>query len=149
MIYISHKLDEVFRIGDRVTVLRDGQYIGTRPIQETNQRGADPHDGWPALTDLFPKETVTAGDEVLSVERLSLAPDQRRSSRSLRDISFSLRRGEILGVAGLMGAGRTELLETLFGVYPTSRVSGRIVHQWQAAAFRRRPRRRSRLGLPS
>ena len=135
MIYISHKLDEVFRIGDRVTVLRDGQYIGTRPMKETSQPELIRMMVGRALTELFPKETVTAGEEVLRVEQLSLAPDQRRGSRSLRDISFSLRRGEILGVAGLMGAGRTELLETLFGVYPTSRVSGRVVIGGQERRF--------------
>ena len=101
-----------------------------------------------ALTELFPKETVAAGDEVLRVEQLSLAPDRQRSSRALRDISFTLRRGEILGVAGLMGAGRTELLETLFGVYPASRVSGRIVVRAKSG-ISRRPKRRSRRDSPS
>lgn len=126
MIYISHKLDEIFRIADRVTVLRDGECIGTRPVQETA-----PHElirmmvGRP-LKDLFPKETVSAGEEVLRVENLSLAADLRQGSRSLNGISFVLRRGEIVGVAGLMGAGRTELLETLFGVYPPRRVGGHI-----------------------
>ncbi len=127
MIYISHKLNEIFRIADTVTVLRDGQHIGTLPIKDTNQGALIRMMVGRTLTELFPKEVVAVGDEVLRVEHLSLLRDRQRNSRSLHDISFTLRRGEILGLAGLMGAGRTELLETLFGVYPRSRVTGRIV----------------------
>lgn len=127
MIYISHKLDEIFRIADRVTVLRDGEYIGTRAVRETNTAELIRMMVGRSLTELFPKEEVEAGDEVLRVEYLSLAPDSQRGSRSLEDISFTLRRGEIVGVAGLMGAGRTELLETIFGVHERKRVGGRIV----------------------
>ncbi len=126
MIYISHKLDEIFRIADRVTVLRDGECIGTRLVSETQPQELIRMMVGRPLTDLFPKEEAVTGDEVLRVEELGLSSDLRQGSRALRNISFSLRRGEIVGVAGLMGAGRTELLETLYGVYPTSRVSGRI-----------------------
>ncbi|MBA2595169.1 MAG: sugar ABC transporter ATP-binding protein, partial [Chloroflexia bacterium] len=79
-----------------------------------------------SLSDLFPKEVATIGDEALRVEDLHLLPDGRSGGRTLSDVSFTLRRGEIIGIAGLMGAGRTELLETLFGVYPERRVRGRI-----------------------
>ena len=126
MIYISHKLDEIFRIADRVTVLRDGECIGTRLVGETQPQELIRMMVGRPLTDLFPKEEAVTGDEVLRVEGLSLASDLSQGSRALRDISFSLRRGEIVGVAGLMGAGRTELLETLYGVYPPSRVSGHM-----------------------
>ena len=135
MIYISHKLDEIFRIADRVTVLRDGEYIGTRPIGETRPQELIRMMVGRALADLFPKEKVDPGDELLRVEQLGLAADRRQGSRSLRDISFSLRHGEIVGVAGLMGAGRTELLETLYGVYPRSRISGRILIQGTEQQF--------------
>jgi ribose transport system ATP-binding protein len=127
IIYISHKLDEIFRIADTVTVLRDGEHIATMPINETNQAELIRMMVGRTLTELFPKESATVGDEVLRVEGLSLEPDRQRSSRGLYDISFTLRQGEILGLAGLMGAGRTELLETLFGVYPAGRISGRII----------------------
>jgi ribose transport system ATP-binding protein len=127
MIYISHKLEEIFRIADSVTVLRDGEHIGTCPIKDTNQGELIRMMVGRTLTELFPKEPVPLGEEILKVEGLNLAPDRQRNTRSLRDVSFTLHRGEILGLAGLMGAGRTELLETLFGVYPASRVSGQIV----------------------
>jgi ABC-type sugar transport system ATPase subunit len=138
MIYISHKFDEVFRVADRVTVLRDGEYIGTRPIAATDQGELIRMMVGRSLSDLFPKGTVEAGEEVLRVEGLSLAADGRAGGRTLHDVSFALRRGEIVGVAGLMGAGRTELLETIFGVHPPRRVRGRI-------AVAGRPRR---LGSP-
>ena len=126
MIYISHKLDEIFQISDRVTVLRDGAYIGTLKTSETDQKELIRMMVGRALNEMFPKDTVDIGDVLLEVENLSLLPDSHKGSRMLHDITFSLRKGEILGVAGLMGAGRTELLETLSGVYPSGRVKGKI-----------------------
>jgi ribose transport system ATP-binding protein len=134
MIYISHKLDEIFRISDRVTVLRDGEYIGTRESKTTNSKELISMMVGRPLKELFPKENAEIGDEVLSVEHLSLAADA--GGRSLKDISFDLRRGEILGVAGLMGAGRTELLETLYGAYSLDCVGGKIVLGGQERRFR-------------
>ncbi len=125
MIYISHKFDEIFRIADRVTVLRDGEVVGGRAIGETDQRELIRMMVGRNLSDLFPKEHAVLGDDVLRVEHLSLDPDTGRGGRSLHDISFTLRRGELLGVAGLMGAGRTELLQALFGA-AAGHVSGRI-----------------------
>jgi ribose transport system ATP-binding protein len=126
MIYISHKLDEIFRIADRVTVLRDGEYIGTVTIGEaTPQRLIQMMVGRP-LQDLFPKEIAPVQGEALRVDGLSLLSDGQQGGRTLHDITFTVHRGEILGVAGLMGAGRTELLQTLFGVYQPGRVRGHI-----------------------
>jgi ribose transport system ATP-binding protein len=126
MIYISHKFDEIFRIADRVTVLRDGELVGTLPIAEADQPtlirmmvGRD-------LSDLFPKSAAPIGAEALRVENLHLAPEGARAGRSLHDISFQVQRGEIVGIAGLMGAGRTELLEAVYGVYPERRVRGTV-----------------------
>ncbi len=127
MIYISHKFDEIFRLADRVTVLRDGEVIGTLPIAETDERALIRMMVGRNLSDLFPKADAAVGDEVLRVEGLSLLPDAAQGGRSLHDLSFTLRQGEILGVAGLMGAGRTELLGTLFGTSPPAQVRGRIV----------------------
>ena len=126
MIYISHKFDETFHVADRVTVLRDGAYIGTRSINETNERELIQMMVGRSITDLFPKEKIQVGGEVLRVSGLNLVTVQGSGERGLHDISFEICQGEIVGVAGLLGAGRTELLQTLFGVYPRSRVRGSI-----------------------
>jgi ribose transport system ATP-binding protein len=134
MIYISHKLDEIFRIADRITVLRDGEWIGTLPVGEADPQTLIRMMVGRNLSELFPKEVAAEGDEVLRVENLSLLSNGERG-RTLHDISFRLRRGEILGVAGLMGAGRTELLETVFGVHPPQRVRGTIALDGRARRF--------------
>jgi ABC-type sugar transport system ATPase subunit len=118
ILYISHKLDEVFRLADRITVLRDGQKVQTLPREATKPR---------QVTHLMVGREIESvhlgagrqpGDVVLEVQGLSLPWTGHARAWRLRDISFSLRRGEILGIAGLMGAGRTELLECLFGSSP-------------------------------
>jgi ABC-type sugar transport system ATPase subunit len=115
ILYISHKMDEVFRLADRITVLRDGRLIRTLRRADTTPR---------EVTHLMVGREIEAvnlgagrraGDVVLEVRGLSLPWTGHARSWRLRDISFTLRRGEILGIAGLMGAGRTELLECLFG----------------------------------
>ncbi len=115
ILYISHKMDEVFRLADRITVLRDGQFVKT-----VNRADATPRSIAHLMVgrDVEParrREFTGEAPVVLETKSLSLAwPNQARGMR-LKDISFSLHRGEILGFAGLMGAGRTELLECLFG----------------------------------
>lgn len=108
IIYISHRMEELFALSDRITIMRDGKYIGTVKTQEANfdqlikmMVGRD-------VTERFPKQQVEIGTEVLRVENLS-------RHGVLENISFSLRAGEILGVAGLMGAGRTEVARAIFG----------------------------------
>ncbi len=126
LIYISHKFDEVFAIADRVTVLRDGQYIDTVPVAETNQRDLIRMMVGRPLSALFPRTDAPIGTEILRVEDLTLAARKQTGTRAVGPVSFTLHRGEILGVAGLMGAGRTELLEALFGVHSRRRVRGRL-----------------------
>ena len=109
-IYISHKLDEVFAISDRITVLRDGASVFTKPASETNKSEVIKHMVGREIADLFPRRACTLGEVMLHVDGLSV--DDR-----LHDIRFELRAGEVLGIGGLMGAGRTELLMHLFGVY--------------------------------
>ncbi|MBL9211520.1 MAG: sugar ABC transporter ATP-binding protein [Opitutaceae bacterium] len=108
IVYISHRMEELFAIGDRVTVLRDGRHVGTRRIQETDMAELVRLMVGRELKDQFPKQRAAVGDEVLRVERL-------RRDGVLHDISFALRRGEVVGLAGLMGSGRTELARALFG----------------------------------
>ncbi|MEX2560810.1 MAG: sugar ABC transporter ATP-binding protein, partial [Pirellulales bacterium] len=115
ILYISHKMDEVFRLADRITVLRDGRLVTTVPRADTDPRRITHLMVGREIESVRVAEHRVPGQPVLEVEGLSLPwPGHARAWR-LRDISFSLRRGEILGVAGLMGAGRTEILECLFG----------------------------------
>ncbi|XZE20741.1 sugar ABC transporter ATP-binding protein [Pirellulaceae bacterium SH449] len=116
IVYISHKMEEVFRLSDRITVLRDGRFIETVETSETNaDRITQSMVGRELAAETDVTTNRTPGEIVLSVKNLGLAwPGHARGYR-LKEISFDLRRGEVLGIAGLMGAGRTELLEALFG----------------------------------
>lgn len=109
MIYISHRMEEIFRMCDRITVMRDGRYVGTERVQETNMDQIVKMMVGREIKDRFPKVDIRLGEEKLKVEGLS-------QKGILHDISFSVRAGEIVGLAGLMGAGRTELAKALFGV---------------------------------
>ena len=117
VIYISHRMEEIFEIGERVTVLRDGRHIETRPIAGTSREELVRLMVNRELKEHFPKVRVEPGAEALRVEKLS-----RRGV--LEEISFTLRRGEVLGIAGLLGSGRTELARALFGADPVD--GGRI-----------------------
>ncbi|MDR2741395.1 MAG: sugar ABC transporter ATP-binding protein [Treponema sp.] len=109
IIYISHKMEEIFKISDRITVLRDGNYIGTRNAAELDTGELIKMMVGRELSDVFPKKTVTLGDVALRVCGISLG-------NRVKQVGFELRRGEILGVAGLVGAGRSELVESIFGL---------------------------------
>ena len=130
-IYISHKLDEVFALADRITVLRDGATIWTKPARETDQPDVIRAMVGREITELFPrrKSPAIAGPShqirtSLKVTGLSVA-DSRTGRVRLHDISFSVAAGEVLGLGGLMGAGRTELLMHLFGAWGDRR-AGRV-----------------------
>jgi inositol transport system ATP-binding protein len=109
VIYISHKMDEIFKISDDITVFRDGTYVDTKRAESLNQNTLISMMVGREITDFYQKKEVQIGETVLKVEGLS-------SGKIFRDISFELRRGEILGFAGLVGAGRTEIMETIFGI---------------------------------
>ena len=109
IVYISHRMEELFEIGDRVTVLRDGRSVGTYDVAAINKSELIRLMVNRELTDLFPKEKVATGPEVLRVEGLS-------TETGLKDINFSLHKGEVLGISGLLGAGRTELARAIFGL---------------------------------
>jgi D-xylose transport system ATP-binding protein len=116
LVYISHKLDEVFALADRITVLRDGQTVFSAARADTDESSIVEHMVGRRVDELFPASAGSPGEVLLSVEQLSVAP-RRGAPARLSDISFELRRGEVLGIGGLMGAGRSELLMHLFGCY--------------------------------
>jgi len=109
IIFISHRLEEVFEIGDTVTVLRDGHYIGTKKVNETNMDELIQMMVGRTLKDMYPKEEVKKGKILLKVENLTREGE-------FYNVSFELHEGEVLGIAGLVGAGRTELAQTIFGI---------------------------------
>jgi ribose transport system ATP-binding protein len=128
IVYISHRLKEIHQIADRVTVLRDGRHIATRPISETTSDNLVRYMVGRDIADQFSENTSRAdGEEALRVEGLT-------ASGKFTDVSFSVRRGEIVGIAGLVGAGRTELLETLFGAGEAE--SGRVYLEGQPVTIK-------------
>jgi D-xylose transport system ATP-binding protein len=116
-IYITHKLDEFFRITDRVTVLRDGRHVTTQPTSELSVERLVRLMVGREMRERFPKGNRKPGDVFLEVQDLHASDPANPRREVLRGVSFELRRGEILGIAGLMGSGRTELVTTLFGEY--------------------------------
>ncbi len=118
IIYISHKLNEIYRITDRVIVLRDGEYIGSELTKDIAIEKMIEMMVGREVSEMFPKIPCEIGEVKLQVEGLS-------SGKKFKDISFDVRKGEILGIAGLIGAGRTEVVETIFGA--RKKTSGRIL----------------------
>lgn len=117
IIYITHRMEEVFKIADRLTVMRDGQYIGTVNAAETSKDeiirmmvGRD-------MSEQYPKDPTEKGEVMLEVKSLNYTPPVGSFRRSLKNISLEVRRGEVLGIAGLAGAGRSEFFECLAGVH--------------------------------
>ncbi len=120
IVYISHKMDEILRISDEVTIMRDGQYIGTWDAKQLTTDMIIAKMVGRELTNLYPPRENVPGEVVFSVENFtSINP------KSFRNVSFELRKGEILGVGGLVGAQRTELMEGLFGT--RSHSAGRVL----------------------
>ncbi|MFB5746875.1 xylose ABC transporter ATP-binding protein [Cedecea sp. P7760] len=124
-IYISHKLNEVKAISDTICVIRDGQPIGTREAKQMSEDDIITMMVGRELTALYPNEPHQTGDEILRVEHLTAWHPVNKHIKRVNDASFSLRKGEILGIAGLVGAGRTEAVQCLFGVWP-GRWEGRV-----------------------
>lgn len=123
LVYISHRMDEIFELSDRITVLRDGQYRGTLETNQTSEDEVTKLMIGRSLDDFSKEQTYSYGDEVLRVENLS-------STDLFENLSFSIRKGEIVGMYGLIGAGRSEVAETLFGLRKAS--TGSIYIEGQA-----------------
>ena len=130
IIYISHKMEEILRISDDVTIMRDGQWIATEPASQLTMEKIIKLMVGRELTNRFPPKTNTPGEVALEVEGLTAMYSH------VCDVSFLLRKGEILGIAGLDGSGRTEVLENIFGIATrksgTLRLDGREVHNRRA-----------------
>lgn len=109
IIYISHKMDEIFRIADRITVLRDGQKIATDDARNLDKEKTIKMMVGREIKEVYPKQSALIGDVALEVRNLS-------DKKKFKDISFKLHHGEILGISGLVGAGRSELVECIFGI---------------------------------
>ncbi len=137
IIYITHKMGELEMICDRVTVLRDGEYIGTHNVKDVTQQELINEMVGREITEMFPKIQVPIGETLLEVKNLS-------DGKTFRDVNFSVRRGEIFGMAGLIGAGRTEIIETIFGIRP--KTSGQIFIKGKEVHIRR-PEDAIKLGM--
>jgi len=129
IVYISHRLEELSRIADRITVLRDGKTIETRDAEGTDSRTLIRLMAGRDLSAVFPKRAVPIGAPVLSVKNVTC------EAARVNNVSFEVKAGEIFGIAGLVGAGRTQLAETLFGLTPAD--SGTITISGSNAAIRK------------
>jgi len=125
MIYISHKLHEVFRISDRITVLRDGKTVGTGLTGEWDEPKVIARMVGREVGDIFPVVDHQQGEVVFEVRNISVSDPVLPGKKLVDDVSFSVKSGEVLGIAGLMGAGRSDLLMAVFGAH-AGRVSGEI-----------------------
>jgi len=142
IIYISHKLDEVFRLSDRITVLRDGRCVSTDPAAALNKPRVIARMVGREIGDVFPIVERAPSDVVFEARGITVEDPNVRGKLLVDDVSFRVSRGEVLGIAGLVGAGRSDLLMALFGAHPGTKkgeilVEGRpasVRHPWDAIA---------------
>jgi ABC-type sugar transport system ATPase subunit len=127
IIYISHKLDEVFAIGDTIWVLRDGQNVGEFPVDSIDRHTLIRHMVGREITTLYPRSEVSKGATALSVEKLTLRG-------KFKDVSFDVKKGEVLGLFGLVGAGRSEVAHAIFGSHPAE--SGSLTVEGKKVSIR-------------
>ena len=128
LIYVSHRMDEIFRLCDTITVLRDGKHVATEPAAQTSrERLIRQMVGREVLTKRPKHLDITLGDEILRVESLS-------STGKFENVSFSVRRGEVVGMAGLVGAGRSEVAKAIFGLDPAA--TGKVFIKGQPMPLR-------------
>lgn len=123
-ILITHKMDEVFQNADRVTVLRDGQSVASYMIQEASEQQIITNMVGREIDNFYPKEQVEIGETVMEIRNFSVAHPSIPGRKIIDDVSFHVKKGEILGIAGLVGAGRSELVNAIFGKDP--KLSGEI-----------------------
>ncbi len=114
IVYISHRMEEIFELCDRITILRDGSYVGTENIKDITMDGIVQMMIGREIGERYPKRDCKIGEEVIKVQNLT-------NKKYFKDVSFSVKAGEVLGVSGLMGAGRTEIMKAIFGSLPVER----------------------------
>lgn len=136
IIYISHRLEEVFRLSDRITVLRDGRSVGTSAVDVLTQQQVIASMVGREVSHMIPVSRRTPGEVILEARRLCALDTTGAGRLAVADVSFVVRHGEVLGIAGLLGAGRTELLMSLFGACP-GRVTGEILVEGIPVKIRR------------
>ena len=137
IVYISHRMEEIFDLCDRITILRDGEYIDTKYIKDITMDDVVQMMIGREIGERFPKRSCAIGGEVLRVEGLN-------HQKLFHDVSFTVHAGEVLGVSGLMGAGRTEIMQAIFGNLPTT--SGKIYIDGKETAIRN-PRQAIKAGI--
>jgi D-xylose transport system ATP-binding protein len=135
IIYISHKLREVLSLTDRISVMRDGQLITTKKSSEFTEKELVSLMVGREITDFYPKAPHTKGDVVLSIKNLTLYDAELTTRKKIDSVSFNIFKGEILGIAGLMGSGRTELLTGIFGAWNGKKI-GSIIFKGQETNFK-------------
>ena len=145
-IYISHRIEEVRQIADRVTVLRDGRSIVTAPISQMPQEKIIAHMVGREVKNLYPRSQAPLGAPLLSVKDFSVEDPANPGRFVVKDVSFEVRKGEVLGIAGLMGSGRTALLSSLFGAC-RSRVGGSLAVEGVSRPLFKTPAEAARGGL--
>jgi D-xylose transport system ATP-binding protein len=136
MIYISHKLDEVFRVSDRITVLRDGRTVGTEPASAVDEVQIISRMVGREVGDIFPEADHHRGEIIFEARNITVEDPNVRGKKLVNGVSFAVRRGEVLGIAGLMGAGRSELLMAIFGAHPGP-TTGEILIEGKRVAIAR------------
>ncbi|MFN2578247.1 MAG: sugar ABC transporter ATP-binding protein [Pyrinomonadaceae bacterium] len=131
MIYISHKLDEVFQISDRITVLRDGKTIDTTRTSDTDEPRVIARMVGRAVDQIFPESRHDRGQVIFEARNVTVEDPSVRGKLLVDGVSFSARKGEVLGIAGLMGSGRSELLMAIFGAHPGRKTAELFVNRKQ------------------
>ena len=148
IVYISHRLEEVPRVADRVTVMRDGKVAGVQPAKAPQSELVRLLVGRP-LEELYPKRATVLGKPVLTLEHARFTPRTERPGwQAPEDVSLIVRAGEIVGLAGIMGAGRTELLTALYGAAGSGKWSGVVQIDGEPARLNLDPRRARRGARP-
>ncbi|HYY41755.1 MAG TPA: ATP-binding cassette domain-containing protein, partial [Pyrinomonadaceae bacterium] len=135
MIYISHKLDEVFRMSDRITVLRDGRTVGTDATRNWDERRVIARMVGREVGDIFPEFEHPHGEVAFEARNMSVEDPNVTGKLLVNGVSFAVRRGEVLGIAGLMGAGRSDLLMSIFGAH-AGRVTGEVLVEGRRASIK-------------